>query len=290
MKDTMKVASLSLLALSLLAHRVDSQQFVCNFCPENGIQNRIGVVVIPFEEDRTCTELETAANSFSISEGQCPGVMAFADPICCFAPAAPTTPPPITVSPTTESPPTEPPTGTPTSTPTDSIAPTTSSEPTGTPTAAPTFGPAPECYTDLDEILRRERAVFDSSVYREYILCPNTDFIIGRQVGRRKYEGGFEPISPRRNVGYKCGKEGLLSNNCKIIDGTFQLISFDVQFAAAQYEPHTNVTISGLHFEAGFFGTALLANRGSITFNDCAFKVSLSGVPQIPKRSVHQSS
>ena len=281
------IASASLLVLSSLVDRVHSQ-FVCNFCPNGGIQNRIGVVVIPTEPDRTCTELETAANSNSITEGQCPGLTVYAEPVCCVV-GAPTTPSP-TVSPTESLAPTAAPTRTPTSTPTNSIAPTTSSEPTGTPTAAPTFGPAPECYTDLDEILRRERAVFDSSVYREYILCPNTDFIIGRQVGRRKYEGGFEPISPRRNVGYKCGKEGLLSNNCKIIDGTFQLISFDVQFAAAQYEPHTNVTISGLHFEAGFFGTALLANRGSITFNDCAFKVSVSGVPQIPKRSVHQSS
>ena len=283
----MKKASASLLALSLLADRVHSQ-FVCNFCPENGIQNGMGVVVIPFQLDRTCTELETAANAESISEEQCPALTAFAAPVCCVVGAI-TTPSP-TVSPTKSLAPTAAPTGSPTSTPTNSLAPTTSSEPTGTPTVAPTFGPAPECYTDLDEILRRERAVFDSTVYREYILCPNTDFVMGLQVGQREYEGGFEPIYPRRNVAYKCGKEGLLSNNCKLIGGTFQLISFDVEHAEAQYEPHTNVTISGLQFEAGFFGTVLLANRGSITFNDCHFKVSVSGVPRIPKRSMYQSS
>jgi hypothetical protein len=282
----MKIASLSLLALSSLVDRANSQSFVCNFCPDGGIQSRDGVVVIPTEPDRSCNELETAANAFDISEGQCPGLTLFAAPVCCAAPTAPTTQPP-SVSPVT-SPPTAAPSRTPTAAPSDSVAPTFTSEPTATPTGAPTFPPPPECYTDLDEILRRERAVYDSTVYREYILCPNTDFIMGRANGPGTFTGGFAPISPRRNVAYKCGKEGLLSNNCKIIDGQFQLVSFDIGWEESQFEAHTNVTISGLHFTAGYFGTALLANRGSITFNECAFKVSFYGA-SIPKRSMQQS-
>jgi hypothetical protein len=271
-----------LVLLSSLVERADAEDFVCNFCPGGGILNQ-GVVKVPTKQDRTCAELEIDANSFNIAEEQCPALALLAAPVCCVE-AADTTPPP-TGSPTESLAPSAAPTGAPTSTPTDSIAPTTSSAPTASPTGAPTFPPAPECYTDLDDILSRERAVYNSTVYREYILCPNTDYIMGRQVNG-KTEGGFEPISPRRNVAYKCGKEGLLSNNCRIIDGNFQLVSFNSQWEESQYEPHTNVTISGLTFEAGNFGTTLLANRGHITFNECAFRVSVSGVPRIPKQSV----
>jgi hypothetical protein len=280
----MKVASVTLLVLSSLVDRADSQSFVCNFCPDGGIQRRDAVVVIPTVPDKTCAELETDANAFIIEEGQCPTLTTFAAPICCFG-TAPTTSPP-TVSPTESLAPTPTPTGKPSAAPSESLAPTFTSKPTATPTGSPTFPPLPECFTDLDDIRGRERAVYDSTVYREYILCPNTEFKLGRACGPGCLQGGSEPLSIRRNVGYKCGKEGLLSNNCKLIDGQFQIVSFDVQWEESQYEPHTNVTISGFQFEEGFFGTALLANRGSITFNNCVFRVSVSGAPEILKRSV----
>ena len=271
----MKTASLSLLVLSSLADRADSQ-FVCNFCPDGGIQNRIGVVVIPTEPDRTCTELETAANSFSISEGQCPGVMAFADPICCFAPLANGS----TSSPTESLAPTAAPTGTPTSAPTDS------SEPTAAQTLTPTFGPAPECYDALRDILNREKAVYDSTFYREYILCPNTEFLIGDQAPRNTYVNGDAAILPRRNVGYKCGSDGKSSNNCRLVGGQFQLISFSGNWPQEQQEPHSNVTLTGITFANGGYATAVLGNAGDITFRDCIFKVSvIAGVLEISKRS-----
>ena len=294
----MKVPFLSLLALSLLTHRADSQ-FVCNFCPGVGIQNPDGVVnSTTTEPDRTCTELEADANAFNITEGECPNVTSVAAPVCCVATVASTTPPSISVSPT-ESPSTAAPTGTPTAAPTESpstTAPTgiptaapsgtPTAAPTGTPTAvptgAPTFPPAPECYKNLDDIFARELAVIDSTVHREFILCPNTEFLIGNFVG------GSNPMYPRRNTAYKCGIDGKSSNNCRVVSGQFQLVAFDVfsPWNPDQYEPKTNVTITGITFEAGFYATVLLGDPGDITFADCIFQVSaVAGVLEITKRS-----
>jgi len=56
-------------------------------------------------------------------------------------------------------------------------------EAAGPPTDSPTFGPAPDCYTDLDNIRERERKSDGAqvAVLRTYILCPNTVFQMGRQ-------------------------------------------------------------------------------------------------------------
>jgi hypothetical protein len=266
--ETMKIASVPLLVLFSLVDRADSQ-FVCDFCPNGGIQNPNGVVVILTLPDKTCTELEADAKAFNIGEGQCPALTAYADPVCCVA-AAPTTSSP-TNSPTL-SPPTTSPTGTPTAAPSDSTAPSSSSQPTVTPTGAPTFPPAPDCYTDLDEILRRERAVYDSTVFREYILCPDTYFLAAGS------GEGSGPILPRRNTAYKCGVDGKSSNNCIITKGHIHLISADVYWDPSQYEIHSNVTISGITFESGNFGTVVLQNPGDITFVDCIFRVSAVAV------------
>jgi hypothetical protein len=307
----MKVASLSLLALASLVHRADSQ---CDFCPDGGIQNQDVVVVIPTlpdRPDRTCAELETAAIAGEISELQCPSLTSVSAPVCCvettlttpspivsLAPTAapsgaPTAAPSDSTAPTISAGPTATPTAAPSGTPT--AAPTISAEPTVTPTGAPTATPtgaptaAPECYTDLTEILLREVRVFDSTVYREYILCPDTDFLIGiPDEEGQLYTSGSYPIFPRRNVAYKCGVDGKSSNNCRLVSGYFQLFSFDFNgvWQPSQWEPHSNVTISGVTFDSGFFGTVALANPGDITFTDCIFRVSaVAAALEISKRS-----
>jgi hypothetical protein len=279
---TMKIASLSLLALSSLVDRTVSQSFVCDLCPgdSNGdVINPGGIVEIPFRDATTCMELETSANAFEISPAQCAGIGLYAN-ICCFPDES--TPEPSS-SPSANRGPTAAPTGKPTAAPTDSIAPTFTSAPTGAPTARPTFSPGPDCYDDLNEIAARESNVYDSTFYREYILCPNTEFVVGMQSDEGVFEGGSYPIFPRRNVGYKCGEDGKSTNNCQIIGGQFQLISFNGQWELTQHEAHTNVTVSGITFVAGGWATVLAGNPGDITFTDCIFYVSLvAGVLEIP--------
>ena len=149
-------------------------------------------------------------------------------------------------------------------------APTRTPQPTDTPTPRPTFGPPPECYTDLDELFERDHAVEDTSVLRTYILCENTEFIMGRNNENGPgFVGGFGPLSPRANAIYKCGKSGSSENNCVLIDGTFQLVSFGNSFD----EEQNNVVYQGITFESGFQGGLLMANPGDITFKDCILRV-----------------
>jgi hypothetical protein len=153
-------------------------------------------------------------------------------------------------------------------------APTTTVAPTSSPSAAPSFGPPPDCYDDLDEIYAREEKVTDSTVWREYILCPDTEYIIGtfnRFVDERiLFVGGFTPISPRNNVHYKCGSDGSSSNNCVLVGGSFHVLSFGTQFEEVQ----GNVTMEGITFESAFRITLFLGNAGDITFQDCVIRVS----------------
>jgi hypothetical protein len=119
-------------------------------------------------------------------------------------------------------------------------------------------------------------------------LCPNTQFSVG-QFNGAGYVLGSQPILVRRNTAYKCGNDGKSSDNCKIFGGTFQLYSFDGFWPPAQHEPHTNVTISGLTFEAGLTFTTVFQNPGDVTFADCIFQVSaVAGALEISKRSTMQ--
>jgi hypothetical protein len=149
------------------------------------------------------------------------------------------------------------------------VAPT--SAPTVPPTESPTFGPAPECFTDIDKAALREAAVEDVSVPRTIILCPDTDYFMGRAgENLEEYVGGFVPIIPRPNSHWKCGENGLVTNNCVLKDGDFQIVSFgDLDME------HTNITFSGLTFEAAFNGGVLMAQAGDVTFSGCVFRVSV---------------
>jgi hypothetical protein len=277
----MKVASFSLLALSSLVERADAQDFECFICPGVGIQNQEGVVTIPLvSPDQTCSQLDI--NSANIPEEECPFLLEFATPVCCFEPVAngPTSSPTESLAPSAA------PTGTPTSTPTISSKPSTSLRPSGNPTARPTYAPHPECYDFIGDIVAREKDVYDSTFYREYILCPNTEFVIGNGGPGGVYTNGDYPIFPRRNAGYKCGEDGKSSNNCRLVGGDFQLISFSGNWPEDQQEPHSNVTVSGVTFVSGGYATAILGNAGDVTFRDCIFTVSvIAGILEIPKRS-----
>lgn len=217
---------------------LDPVDYVCDICGEGKEVSNSNGAVAP---DRTCGDLLVDAQAGAIN-GIDPAECAELDPIVqnvcdCRAPTP---------------------------------APTRTPQPTNTPTPRPTFGPPPDCYTDLDELYERDHAVEDVSIPRTYILCPNTEFVMGRNNENGPgYVGGFGPLSPRANAIYKCGESGSSKNNCVLIDGTFQMVSFGASFE----EEQVNVTYQGLTFESGFQGGLLLANPGDYTFLDCILRV-----------------
>jgi hypothetical protein len=146
--------------------------------------------------------------------------------------------------------------------------------PTLRPSAAPAFGPPPDCYDDLEEVFLRETEVTDTTVWREYILCPDTEYLMGTFAGsiqgKLQFAGGFTPISPRNNVHYKCGSTGRSSNKCVLFGGSFHVLGFGAQFNEVQ----GNVTMEGLTFESANQVTLFLGSAGDITFHDCVIKVS----------------
>jgi hypothetical protein len=108
--------------------------------------------------------------------------------------------------------------------------------------------------------------VVDESIPRTYVLCPDTVFLIGDL-----NDGGQYPILPRSNVAYKCGDEGLSSNNCVIRGGAVQLIT--IGFDGDSSVGLDNVLVSGLTFESADIRSVVLDKPGEITFVDCVLQV-----------------
>lgn len=148
--------------------------------------------------------------------------------------------------------------------------------PTVSPSLAPTFGPPPsDCYSDLDNIFLREQSLSAEQVQigRTYILCPDTAYFMARLDETGQFVNGYTPFLPRPNVHYQCGATGSSSNNCRILDGTYAIISFQGLSMDAVIP---NVTFQGLSIESSAGGALLAALSGSIHFVDCIFKVRSS--------------
>jgi hypothetical protein len=237
----MKIASVLSLFLALVGQKeASAQTFQCPICGDGKNVTDAGAIVqVPEQLNRTCAELLFAAESGNINETQCTLLQPLALTPCC---------------------PTQNPAGVPTTAPT-----------TGAPSLEPSFGPAPDCFTDLDNLSERELAVTDLSVPRTLILCPDTDYFMGRldNDSPGEFIGGYDPIVPRPNAHYKCGESGSSSNNCRIIDGEFPILSFGGD------SEHTNITFQGITIESAFRGAMLFANAGDLTFTDCIIRVSL---------------
>ena len=122
-----------------------------------------------------------------------------------------------------------------------------------------------ECYSDLTDIAKLEIQLLDDSVLRTYILCPNTTFQVGAFNGAGQLIGQA-PIMARSNVVYKCGAEGLSTNNCILQGGSVQLTTIGFSIS--------NVLIQGLTFEGAAERGITLGESGDITFLDCIIQVS----------------
>jgi hypothetical protein len=222
--------------------------FECNICGDGmRVTDPEGVVVIPTQPDRTCSELEHAASVGNINANQCRLLHPFVlTPCGC--------------------------------TDEDSVAP--SDTPSLFPTA-PTISPAPstvmmrdDCFADLGDIYALERDVEDTSVKRKYVLCPGRTFQMGVWTDDGEIKDGEPFLALRPNVVYQCGQDGSRFNNCILRGGDFGVASYYGLFEGI-YETVPGVEIHGVTFESQNLFSVLLQAAGDITFFGCAFKVGL---------------
>lgn len=133
-----------------------------------------------------------------------------------------------------------------------------------------TTGTILECYDNLDKLVvdvELRQNVFE---IQDYILCPNTVFNIGAPRGSLNNQGGQEALRLRKNSRFLCGPDGKSSNNCVLLGGLFQVVSWAHTFGEATKE---NVVVSGITFRDADASSALLVAEGDVLFRDCIFDV-----------------
>jgi hypothetical protein len=234
------------------------EAYECNICGEGrAVTSPDGIVEIPTQPDRTCSELMQAAAIGNINEAQCSLLHPFVLGPCGCETA-------IYMEPS----------GIPSDMP--SLAPSANTDPTSSPAPSTYYvTPKPGCFDDLQEIHDLESDLKDTSIPRKYILCPGTTFDMGVLDGTGMISEGQPFIMLRPNVIYQCGLDGSRLNECILKGGDFALTSYYGVFNGI-YETVENVQIKGLIFEAQSMFAAVMEAAGEITFLDCAFRVSIS--------------
>ena len=135
------------------------------------------------------------------------------------------------------------------------------------------------CYTSTDPITAAELVVNDTSIAREYIICPNTTIEIG-VILQNGTIIGETPLFVQANATVRCGNDGARSNNCVISAGQVGIVLAEIR-SSAQLGDILN--IQSTRFEgitlSDFFGSAIFSFGvvGDVTFEDCAFLVSTHG-------------
>lgn len=231
-------ASLVFLALLRQNKALAQDVFQCPLCGEDReLTNADGVVTVPQNGDFPCATLITLSEQGGIDAATCTVLQPFVQNPCGCR---------------------------------DAVSPNGTATPTESPTMAPTFGVPPACFTDINNILQRESALTQQEIQtgRTYILCPDNVYFMGRLNQNNGFDDGFDAIVPRPNVHFKCGESGSSSNNCRLLDGTFPIISVGGD------PEHTNVTFQGLTIESSANGGLVAARPGDLNFVDCIFKVS----------------
>lgn len=226
--------------------------YECNICGDGRrVTKPDGVVVIPTQPDRTCTDLIAAAAIGNINPNQCTLLHPFTQSPCgCM----------------------------------DDDINLPSAMPSASPTG-PTISPAPssilmrdDCFASLKEIHELERQVEDTTTKRKYILCPHRTFQMGVWSEDGEIKDGEPFIALRPNVVYQCGEDGSRSHNCILRGGDFGVASYYGVYDGI-YETVEGVEIRGLTFESQNLFSVLLKAAGDITFVGCAFKGNSNNVP-----------
>lgn len=230
--------------------------YECSICGEgNAVTIPGGLVQVPGQVDRVCSQLARSAEVGNISAVACDLLAAWAAEPCGCTPTEDIA----------------------SAIPSDfpSLTPTSFSEP-----LEPTMSPAPSgyatlqkgCFDNLADIHALETNQKDASMRRRYILCPDTTFHMGTLNSGGKIVDGEPFIMLRPNVIYQCGEDGSRLNNCVLKGGDFAVTSYYGVFEGI-YETVENVEIKGLSFYSQNLFAAVMEAAGDITFTDCAFKV-----------------
>ena len=229
--------------------------FDCPICGEGMVVTRPnGIVMIPTQPNRTCSQLLRANTLGKIKRQQCGLLQPFVQQRCGCIPQELT----------------KRPTGTPTMAPT--LAPTRERVPTTSP--APTGWTAQQegCFDNLMAIYEMERDLQDPSENRRYTLCPDTTYHLGELREDGQIINGDAFLMLRPNVMYQCGDDGSRRDNCVLKGGDFGLLSLYGVFEGV-FETVENVKIKGITFESQLLFGAVMEAAGDIQFIDCAFKV-----------------
>eukprot|EP00978_Attheya_sp_CCMP212_P013611 scaffold34157_cov52-Attheya_sp.AAC.8 len=136
------------------------------------------------------------------------------------------------------------------------------------------------CFSTLEAIYNTEASTsLNTLVRRQYVLCPNTTFKIGKfNANDQLIEGSDYPLYLfRPNVRVQCGDDGSSSNNCIFSGGDYPveitkpifLLEFDLPD-----EVISNIEIKGVTFTGAKISSfyADSDSPGSIKFSDCIWK------------------
>jgi len=137
--------------------------------------------------------------------------------------------------------------------------------PTTKPTPQPTTPPLLGCYSSTAEINDKEIVLEDTSVPREYHICPNSVF--------EMETNPLDIIHPNFTV--MCGDDGKSSNNCTFKGGLKQIQMSQVNITSSK--PHAsleNITIQGITFTSSTGSNIQVLEDGlpvHFTVKDCIF-------------------
>jgi hypothetical protein len=136
------------------------------------------------------------------------------------------------------------------------------------------IGQTSSCISSTNDLEALEAAVTDYSVERQYTLCPQTTYSIGRLdfYGTLLTTSGSDMIHLRPNLHIQCGETGESTNNCIISGGSVQLDGTGFRTNVTSLE---NVVITGLTFTNTLQSNVWIDRMGSVLFRDCIFHVSV---------------
>jgi hypothetical protein len=126
-----------------------------------------------------------------------------------------------------------------------------------------------DCVNSLSLLVIAELFVTDTTVPREYILCPDTTYTTSLPLVPGETTENDAPITIRPNLTLKCGASGARSNNCIVtggvgMTGTPENFNDDLDLGNVLIQGITFQALEGVNFNLAHF-------NGQVTIEDCAF-------------------
>lgn len=146
------------------------------------------------------------------------------------------------------------------------------------------------CISNLNDIVFPEielaQSGGDTSTERIYVLCPNTNFVVGNALNASdplNYTGGSFPlvlVNPHMTV--FCGDDGMSSNNCTVQGGANQVIALQHDTMPLDwsdiYPDISDFNLSGVVFQGATRLAFSINSVGTnVRINDCTFEDQKTG-------------